>query len=88
MRSSYQPISCARHSEYELAILQRRPLRLQWHTNSGITESQKIFPTDLVTRPGGEFLIAINGKKQPIEIRLEQIIEEGATSQNTDQSNT
>ena len=75
MTRPYQPISCALHSEYELAIMQRRPLQLQWHTSSGEAEEQKLLPTDLVTRPEGEFLLALDEKKLPIEIRLDQIIE-------------
>lgn len=84
----YQPISCALHSEYELAIMRRRPLQLQWKTAQGTLEQQRLLPTDLVTRPDGEFLIALSEKNLPIEIRLDQIIEESPPPQTINQSTT
>ena len=52
---NYKPISCADYDIYEIAILQRRQLRLCWH-HAGWHQAT-LQPLDLVTRNGEEFLV-------------------------------
>ena len=73
--SDYTPISCALHSEYELAIMRRTTMVLQWRDRSGEIVTGEILPTDLNTRPDGEYLTATTAEGRSIRIRLDQIME-------------
>ncbi len=87
--TDYVPISCALHSEYELAILRRQRLRLVWN-DSGVIRDQAVQPLDLKTvnrddsREGGggtasgtaveEFLICHTGDGTTQNIRLDRVL--------------
>ena len=51
----YHPIPCAAYSVLELAILQRRQLRLLWREGN-VYYRLPVAPLDLETRAGEEFL--------------------------------
>lgn len=70
----YTPISCQRHSEYELAIMRRTPLQLRWREGGNQIISNTLLPIDLTTTREGEFLIARTPELQEIGIRLDNII--------------
>lgn len=53
--TDYRPIACDLHSEYELAIVRRRQLRLVW-SEDNVTYNQAVLPTDLDTVNHEEFL--------------------------------
>lgn len=72
---SYRPVSCALHSELELAIMRRTPLTLCWKDAEGAKQQATIRPTDLVTRKEGEFLQGLTEAEQPLELRLDQLID-------------
>ena len=72
--SDYRPVDCARHSEYELAIMQRRRLQLTWHGRDGATRTETVTPVDLYARRGEEFLRVACSGGQEDEIRLDRII--------------
>ncbi|MBT3308034.1 MAG: transcriptional antiterminator, Rof [Gammaproteobacteria bacterium] len=72
--TDYIPISCARHSEYELAIMHRSLLQLRWEMEDGSITSDQLLPIDLTTRKQGEFLLARTPQQQEIEIRLDKIL--------------
>ena len=72
--TDYRPIDCGLHSEYELAILQRRRLHLTWLGSDHATYSEIVTPTDLVTREGEEFMIISRRGGETVEIRLDRII--------------
>ncbi len=68
----YQPIACALHSEYELAIMHRQKLQLKWHDAAGVTHSAIVLPLDLQTKNREEFLlVAYDGRHE--SIRLDRI---------------
>lgn len=70
--TAYKPISCARHSEYELAIMHRQTMQLRWHDASGAVHSATVVPLDLQTRNHEEFLVvAYDGEQE--SIRLDRI---------------
>jgi Rho-binding antiterminator len=52
---AYRPISCDTYARLELAILQRRRLRLTWRAGN-VCFTLKVAPLDLETRAGAEFL--------------------------------
>lgn len=71
--SEYTPISCALHSEYELAIMHKKRLRLRWQDGDQM-HNLDITPVDLTTRDNAEFLLGKNESGQPVEIRLDKIL--------------
>ena len=71
--TDYQPIDCELHSQYELAVMRASALRLSWRDSTGITHSQRLVPTDLRSRKGEEFLVALNAAGDSLEIRLDPI---------------
>ena len=55
--SDYQPIPCALHSRYELAILRQDPLIISGTDEAGNTHSQlHCRASDLITEAGNEYL--------------------------------
>ena len=68
----YQPISCALHDVYEIAILHRQRLRLVWSVGPVFYEDT-VMPVDLETRQGEEFLIAHSPTRDALKIRLDHI---------------
>lgn len=71
-KEPYHPVSCEQHSEYELAIMQRRQIQLTFKENSGAVVSADFIPIDIQTRNGEEFLVVSNGKTKQ-DIRLDHI---------------
>jgi Rho-binding antiterminator len=70
--TDYRPIACERHSEYELAIVQRRRGRLVWAENN-VTYNQAVLPLDLETVNHEEFLICRLETGERRRIRLDRI---------------
>lgn len=68
----YAPIACARHSEYELAIIRRQKLRLRWHRDN-VHYNQVVLPLDLKTANHEEFLICRDITGETLTIRLDHI---------------
>lgn len=69
---NYQPVSCAVHSEYELAIMHRQKLTLTWQEGDQQLTAT-VLPLDLVTERHAEFLLAEDQSGQTLRIRLDQI---------------
>ena len=74
MMTDYRPVDCALHSEYELAIMQRRRLHMTWPGNDATTRSEVVLPADLYTRQGEEYMIVTRSNGQVEHIRLDRII--------------
>ncbi len=78
---SYQPVSCAMHSELELAIMHGKYLTVYYTAadNRGVESSEQIIeikPRDVITRGDnerGEFLVGADKSGKPVEIRLDNI---------------
>lgn len=71
--TDYVPIDCALHSDYELAIMRRRQLRLTWHDDDGITHIKTVTPTDLRTQNHEEFMDVTDTQGNDYSIRLDRI---------------
>lgn len=65
-------MDCAQYSRLELAILQRRALRLRWIWR-GITHLEVVHPVDLRTRRGAEYLILRDASARRRILRLDRI---------------
>jgi Rho-binding antiterminator len=74
MMPEYTPIPCELYSEYELAIMRRRALRVRWKDRYGMDRVETLKPTDLRTRRHAEFMIARNHLGQQRVLRLDRII--------------
>lgn len=75
----YQPVSCGLHSRLELAILRRRTLHLEWHTEAGApmgaaTQVGSGIAVDIYTQGGAEWLEVdlITGER--LRLRLDQMV--------------
>jgi len=71
---NYTPIDCGVYSEYELAIMHRRRLRLHWQDESGTDHVESVMPRDLKTHDKSEFLIAERQDGTSLELRLDRIL--------------
>ena len=71
--SDYQPISCASHSELELAIMQRRRLLLRLRDGEG-TREERLLPVDMGAEKGAEYLHAERDDGERLKIRLDAIV--------------
>jgi len=70
--NDYRPIDCGLYSEYELAIIRRRPLHLVWAEGNVIFD-RIVLPRDLETRDGAEYLHAEYETGELLTIRLDRI---------------
>ena len=72
--SDYTPIDCGLYGRYELAILQRRRLRLSWRDDGGLARIDTVTPLDLETRSGEEFLVIEQSDGHRLDVRLDRIV--------------
>ncbi len=78
---SYQTVSCAMHSELELAIMHGNTLKISYLKpyQEGVEANEHVIefrPYDVITRgqdKKGEFLVGQDKSGQTVEIRLDQI---------------
>jgi Rho-binding antiterminator len=73
--SDYRPIPCALYDRYERAIMHRDRLRVRWRDDAGITHLETLFPADLETCNGEEFLVAIGLGGEALRLRLDRIVD-------------
>ncbi len=72
--SSYRIVDCNLHDLYEVAILRRRRLLLNWLDEGGLPHLEIVLPTNLETVPEGEFLLGTGSCRQELRIRLDRIV--------------
>jgi Rho-binding antiterminator len=68
----YKPISCSTYSDFEVAILHRRKLRLRW-AEGNVIHDEIVTPLDLQTREHQEFLICRDATGASRTLRLDHI---------------
>jgi len=68
----YQPIACALHDVYEIAIMRRQRLRLQW-SDGGQQHDATLQPLDLNTVDAAEWLLVETRHGEQLSIRLDWI---------------
>ncbi len=74
MTEPYLPISCSLHDEYEIAIIHKKHINIEWSDESGVQYSGKILPKDILVKNKQEFLIANTEDGNELFIRLDRII--------------
>lgn len=70
---TYTPIDCGVYSEYELAIMHRRTMRLHWQDEDGGEHVESVMPRDLKTEEKREYLIAERDDGGTLKLRLDRI---------------
>jgi len=73
MNKPYQPIACALHDKYEVAIMFNRPIKIKWMDDKGDHHTEKVLPKDILVKNGEEFLIASLHDHGQLCIRLDRI---------------
>jgi transcriptional antiterminator Rof (Rho-off) len=75
--SDYTPIACALHDRYEIAIMHRQVLHIEWLDASGESHMADVMPLDIKVSQGEEFLVArpvsADDDDEPYEIRLDRV---------------
>ena len=74
MMTDYTPIDCGLYSEYELAILREKRLRVFWREPRGMEHMEVLVPRDLLARNQEEFLVAEDLNGHALKVRLDYII--------------
>lgn len=72
IETDYQPISCARYDQYEIAILHHSRMHLVWEDGNVIYD-QVVTPLNLRTVQGQEFLQLRTASDKTLEVRLDHI---------------
>ncbi len=73
-RKPYTPIPCSLHSQYELAILRQKPVRLRWLDESGVVRAGTVVLSDLFAHQGEEVLVAEDEHGGELRLRLDCIV--------------
>lgn len=78
----YNPISCATHDGYEIAVMRRQQLQIEWLDADQLPHTEILIAKDLETLDREEFLLAesINGTRH--RIRLDRIKNYSVINQN------
>lgn len=69
----YQPITCALHDEYEIAIMHRKPLMIRWLDERGGQRQETVLANDIQVKNKEEFLIAKTVDGTDLRIRLDKV---------------
>lgn len=72
MTEVYQPIPCVQHEQLEFSVLRRLMLELEYREGE-IVRREKVFPLDVYTRDGAEWLKFKGEEGVAQEIRLDAI---------------
>lgn len=73
MSNTYIPIACSLHDEYEIAIMHRKHLDIEWLDDDDELHAAKVLATDVLVKDKQEFLIADTQDGKALCIRLDKI---------------
>ena len=73
MTKPYQPIACALHDKYEIAIMHKKHLRIRWSDDRDEQHTGDVLPKDILVKDKQEFLVADVVGGEAICIRLDKI---------------
>jgi len=73
MSESYQPILCSLHDEYEIAIMHKKTLDIQYIDDSGMSLRDTVLPIDLLVKNKEEYLLVKASDGKELSIRLDKI---------------
>jgi len=73
LSNPYTPIDCAIYDNYEIAIMQKKKLKLKWLSDDGQVFNEKLKPIKLEIKNKAEYLIL--DSEIISEIRLDKILQ-------------
>lgn len=73
MTKPYQPIACALHDKYEIAIMHKKQLRIRWSDDRDEQHTGDVLPKDILVKDKQEFLVADAENGEALCIRLDKI---------------
>ena len=73
MNTSYAPITCSLHDEYEIAIMKKVHLAVKWLDEKGDAHTGNVLPIDLKVENKEEFLVFTDHADKELCIRLDKI---------------
>jgi len=73
MTKPYQPIACALYDEYEIAIMHKKHLTIEWLDDNGNQHTDRVLPIDTLVKNKEEFLLANTQEHKELCIRLDKI---------------
>jgi transcriptional antiterminator Rof (Rho-off) len=73
MSTSYRPIACALHDEFEIAVMHKKPISIRWHDEKGGINQGVVLAKDLLVKNKEEFLLVVTRDKNELCIRLDKI---------------
>lgn len=73
MDDPYDPIACVLHDEYEIAIMHKKHLDIEWLDETGGLHSARVLPKDILVKNKEEFLLATTKENEELRIRLDKI---------------
>jgi len=73
MNKSYQPIPCSLHDEYEIAIMRKKALSIQYFDDSGASLRDTVLAIDLLVKNKEEYLLAKTRDGKELRVRLDKI---------------
>lgn len=69
----YEPVSCDYHDQLEAAAMHKQNVELEFDLD-GVTQRERGKIADVYTANGAEFIRFVSDDREPLEIRLDQII--------------
>lgn len=73
MARDYLPVPCALHERLEFSVLRRIPLQIEYAGPAGRV-AERVWPLDVATRDGAEWLKFRTDDGRVEEIRLDRLI--------------
>jgi len=73
MNKPYKPIACSLHDEYEIAIMHKKYISIQWLDDNGEHHAEKVLPKDVLVKNKEEFLVANTRDNKELCIRLDKL---------------
>ena len=69
----YDPVSCATHDGYEIAVIRRQKLKVEWMEADNTSHTEILSAKDIETLNHEEFLIGESENGTRHQIRLDRI---------------
>jgi len=73
MNKPYQPVACALHDKYEIAIMFKKHINIKWLDDNGDFQTDKVLPKDILVKNKEEFLLATGQNNKELCIRLDKV---------------
>ena len=73
MTKPYQPIACALHDEYEIAVMHKKTISIKWTDDNGERHTEKVLAKDILVKNKEEFLVAKTQDNKVHCLRLDKI---------------